>query len=273
MRGHLRALTEAGILERRRRNEFPGSVDYELGSAGADLLVVAGFLRDWLAGCPGTPIELGSPAAKSAIKALVEGWSAGAVRALAARPFALTELSRIISTISYPSLERRLAAMRLAGQIERCAGGGRGTPYRVTDWLRCAIGPLAAAARWERSHCPTETSPIGKIDIESAFLLAMPLLNLPAEHSGVCRLAVESQNGNGESRLTGVMVEVERGQVRSCVARLEGRAAAWASGSAGGWLRAVIDDDLEQLELGGDHDLARSFLDGFHGVLSNARGF
>ena len=32
MRGHLRSLTEAGILERRRESDFPGSVDYELAN-------------------------------------------------------------------------------------------------------------------------------------------------------------------------------------------------------------------------------------------------
>ncbi len=48
----------------------------------------------------------------------------------------------VISSLSYPSLERRLAAMRLAGLIEARPGNGRGTPYAVTDWLRRGI------ARW-----------------------------------------------------------------------------------------------------------------------------
>jgi DNA-binding HxlR family transcriptional regulator len=267
MRGHLRRLTEAGILERRRQNDFPGSVDYELGRLGGDLMVVAAVLRDWLAASPEGPLMLGSPAAKSLIKALVDGWSTGVVRALAARPFSLTELSSIITGLSYPSLERRLGAMRLAGMIERCTGGGRGTPYKVTDWLRRAIGPLAAAARWERQHLPEETAPIGRIDVESAFLLTLPLLSLPSAQSGVCRLAVESRNGNGESRLAGVMVEVQEGRIVSCVSRLEGDAGAWASGSAASWLRAVSEQHPDTLEVGGDYALAAALLAGLHGAL------
>jgi DNA-binding HxlR family transcriptional regulator len=260
MRGHLRALTEAGIIERRRQIDFPGSVDYQLARPGRELLSVAKLLQDWLAASPQGPLALGSPAAKSSIKALVEGWSAGVVRALAARPFSLTELSSIITGLSYPSLERRLGAMRLAGQIERCPGGGRGTPYKITDWLRHAIAPLAVAARWERQYLPQDTAPIAKIDVESAFLLTVPMLTLDREHSGVCRLAVVSQDGNAGP--AGVMVHVENGRIASCVSRLEGHAAAWAVGSAAAWLRAVIDDQ-PGLEMGGDQSLVINLIDGF----------
>jgi DNA-binding HxlR family transcriptional regulator len=273
MRGHLRALTEAGILERRRQNEFAGSVDLELGRPGRDLMAVAGVVRDWLGMSPEGSLELGTPASKSAIKALVEGWTTGVVRALAARPSSLTELSSIITQLSYPSLERRLGAMRLVGQIERCPGGGRGTPYRVTPWLRYAIAPLAAAARWERQHLAAETPSIGKIDVESAFLLTVPLLNVDSERSGRCRLAVESRNGNGERRLAGVMVEIDAGRITSCVSRLDGEPQGWASGSAVSWLGAVIEHDPERLELGGDRALPTAVLEGLYGLLFRSRQF
>lgn len=271
MRGHLKALTAAGMLERRRVNEFPGSVDYELRRPGRDLLHVAEVLRAWLALSPEGELELGTPAAKSAIKALVEGWSAGVVRALAARPFSLTQLSSIITGLSYPALERRLGAMRLAGQIEPCPGVGRGTHYKASEWLRCAIAPLAAAARWERQHLAEETTPIGKIDVESAFLLALPLASLPEGQAGDCRLVVEMRTREGETRLAGAMSRVKGGRVVSCVARPEGEATAWLSGSAGDWLRAVFEDDKRGLDAGGDCDLAFSLLDGLHGALFRAR--
>jgi DNA-binding HxlR family transcriptional regulator len=264
MRGHLHALTEAGLLERRRETKFPGSVDYELLQPGRHLLGVATVAQRWLSNSPEGPLQIGTPGAKSTIKALVDGWSAGVVRALAAKPLSLTELSSIITGLSYPSLERRLGAMRLAGQIERCPGDGRGTPYRVTDWMRHAIAPLAAAARWERQHLACQTAPITKIDVESAFLLPLPLIELPAEPAGICRLAVESQNGDGRRRLAGVTVGVEDGRVASCVARFEGVTGTSASGTAAAWLRAVIEADINQLEIAGDCDLARSLLDGLH---------
>lgn len=271
MRGHLRVLTESGILERRRQEVFPGAVDYELGAPGRELIGVAQILRRWLGMSPEGELELGSPAAKSVIKALVEGWSSGIVRALAARPFSLTELSGIITGLTYPSLERRLGAMRLAGQIEPCPGGGRGTPYKVTDWLRHAIGPIAAAARWERHHLTEATTPIAKIDVEAAFLLVVPLLELSDSQSGTCRLAVESRTNSGESRLAGVMIGVEDGRVASCIARLEGEAGAWVFGSATAWLRALNEHEPDQLELGGDSALAEAVLEGLHTALFGVR--
>jgi len=270
MRGHLRTLTELGVLERHRENEFPGSIAFDLGKRGKDLLALADTLDAWLAGSPEGPIELGSNAAKNAIKALIEGWSSAIVRALAAKPLSLTELSRLIHGLSYPSLERRLGTMRLAGQIERCTGVGRGTPYAVTDWLRQAVGPLAGAQCWERANPAVDAAPLTRIDVEALFLLAVPLISLPSEHSGLCRLAVDLPGGDGH-RLAGAMVEVQGGRIVGCVSNLEGEASAWALGSATGWLSALIEADLDQLELGGDCQLATAMLDHLHGALFRSR--
>jgi len=266
MRGHLKALTEIGVLERKQQNGFPGNLDFELAPAGKELLGVAGILDYWLASAPDGPLPPGSTAAKSSIKALIEGWSTSIVRALAARPFSLTELDSLITSISYPSLERRLGAMRLAGQIEPCRTNGRGTPYVATEWLRRAIAPLAAAARWEGRHVPEETAPINRHDIEAAFLLAVPMLSPPPNLTGTCRLAVEVQS-SGEHRLAGVLVDIEQGRVRSCASRLKGDAGAWVVGPAHAWLTGVIERDANQLEIGGDCALAETLLDGLHGAL------
>jgi DNA-binding HxlR family transcriptional regulator len=267
MRSHLRALAGSGILERRRQTEFPGSVDYELARPGRDLLLVSEVLQTWLADSPQGPLTLGSVAAKSSIKAMIEGWSSAIIRALAARPLSLTDLNRLISGLNYPSLERRLAAMRLAGQIEARPGKTRATPYAVSPWLRHAIAPLAAAARWERQYLPDDTAPIARIDIESAFLLAVPLVSLPAESSGACRLAVEVRSAGREPTLAGVLVGIEEGRVVSCVSKLEGRADSWIAGSISAWIRAIIDHEIEGLEVGGEHDLSWRLLEGLHAAL------
>jgi DNA-binding HxlR family transcriptional regulator len=269
MRCRLRELSEIGVLTRRRQDGFPGSLDYELTPAGRDLLAAAGALRSWLAEAPDRPIALGSPAAKSAIKALVEGWSTSMLRALAARPLSLTELDSLISQLSYPSIERRLGAMRLVGQIEPAPSRGRGTPYAVTGWMRRAIAPLAVAARWERLHLREQAAPVTHRDAEAAFLLAIPLLRLPAELSGSCRLVVEIPNGEAR-RLAGVLVDIEEGRVVSCVAGLRGSATAWASGSTPAWLATVIECDTGLLEIGGDCCLARALAEGMHEELFGA---
>jgi len=270
MRGHLRTLTQTGVVAGRRQSDFPGYRDYALTDSGRELWAVAEVLRAWLAAAPERPVLLGSVASKSAIKALVEGWDTNIIRALVARPLSLTELSELISGISYPSLERRLGAMRLAGQIEKMAGRGGGTPYGVTEWLRRAIAPLAAAARWERLNVSPHTAPIRRLDIEAAFLLVAPLLSLPSHLSGSCRLAVEVEGGNGE-RLAGILAKVKEGRVISCTAGLQGHADAWSSGSSSAWLRAVIDYSTDELEIGGDQQLVRGLLDSLHHELVGVR--
>jgi DNA-binding HxlR family transcriptional regulator len=267
MRSRLRDLAELGIIERRRRAEFPGTVDCELGEAGRDLIAVAASLRRWFRDAPEGSLALDAVASASAIKALADGWSSTIIRALAARPLTLTELNRLISAHNYPSLERRLGAMRLAGQIEGQMGVGRGTPYTATDWLRRAVVPLATAARWEQRHLPDRAVPLGRIDVEAVFLLAVPLLRVSPETRGTCRLVAELRGSNGESHLAGVVIEVREGQVVSCTSRLSGDADAWAVGSVSTWLRALVGDEADHMEIGGDCNLVAALLAALNSAL------
>lgn len=267
MRKHLAALAEVGIVARERDTHFGASVTYTLQKPGTDLLGLARVLEAWLAMASPAPVELGTVAARSAIKALAEGWSTTLLRALAARPLTLTELDALISDVSYPSLERRLAAMRLAGQVDPIAATGRGTPYAVTTWLRRAVVPLVSAVCWERRHLAEGTAPIGRLDIETAFLLAVPLLKLDEEHSGSCRLAVETAGKEGVRRSVGVLIGIEEGRVAYCRARLEGDATTSASGSVNAWYRAIAEGHADQLEAVGDRALADTVLAGLHASL------
>jgi DNA-binding HxlR family transcriptional regulator len=260
----LRALAEMGLLERRRQGDISGSAEFGMAQPGRELLEVADVLQEWLTRSPQGPLVLGSPSAKSAVKALAEGWSTAIVRALSAKSLPLTELSKLISDLSYPSLERRLTAMRLAGQIERAPGSGRGTPYVVTDWLRLALAPLTAAARWERDHLPDQDVPVGRIDVEAAFLLAVPMLRLPQDLSGTCRLAVELRGGGGKIRFAGVQVGIEGGRMVSCVSRLEGKADGWATGPVAAWLWAASAGEPDRLEIAGDRRLVTKVLGSIH---------
>jgi DNA-binding HxlR family transcriptional regulator len=272
MRDRLRNLSELGVIERRPHNAMPRSLDYALAPPGRDLLVVAGVLEHWLAISPEGRIELGGIGAKSAIKALVGGWSSAIIRALAARSLSLTELSQLISSLNYPSLERRLGALRVTGQVEACPNGTRQTPYMISDWLRLAVAPIAAGMRWERKHLATETAPPGRIDVEATFLLSLPLLRLPSDVSGTCRLAVEFRRRTDEQQLAGAVVEVLDGGVRSCTSRLAGHADAWASGTPGSWIVALTERQIDALEIGGASTLATELLDGLHSMLFSANG-
>lgn len=271
LRAQLKKLEQIGAVEKQRRNRFPGVLEYELTAAGRDLLFVTGVLERWLAEAPDGPRPLGDSAAKATIKAVADGWSATMLRALAAQSLSLTELDGIIASLSYPALERRLSAMRLAGQVEACRGNGRGRPYAVTGWLRRGMAPLAAAARWERRHLAKTTSPIGGIDIETVFLLAAPLLRLPRDFTGSCRIAAAIPRGK-KPRLAGVTVEVKEGEVASYSTELRGTPQASALGSAGAWLSSVVEHDTGGLELDGEHRFARALIDGLHTALFGAKG-
>jgi DNA-binding HxlR family transcriptional regulator len=188
------------------------------------------------------------------------------MRALAAGPLTLTELDRLIADLSYPSLERRLTSMRLAGQVERRPTQRRGTPYAATDWLRRAVGPVIAAARWERKHLREQSAPLARGDVEAAFLLAVPLLRLAPDLAGTCRMVAELGNHTGNG-LAGVAVRVKEGRIASCVSRLEGNADAWASGPPLSWLAALVEHDPQRLEFSGDRSLAATLVDGLHDAL------
>lgn len=266
MRAHLRTLTQLGLLERHRDSIVPSSAFYEATPAGKDFLGVAAVLQNWLTLAPEGPLELGTSAAKSAIKSLVDGWKSALLRALAARPLALTELDRLITTLNYPSLERRLSAMRLSGLIEPCAENRRGKPYAVTPWLRQAIAPLATAAFWERRQLSQKAAPPSRLDYEAMFLLAAPLLDLPESVSGTCRLVVELQRSS-TPELAGVQLELTEGRVGSCTTRLAGAPNSAASGSGSGWLRALVLDDPAALEFNGDASIGEALADGLHKCL------
>ncbi len=265
MRVYTSTLVELGVLDRQRRNEFPATTAYSSTPAGRALLAVADVLDAWLQTAPDGPLTTGSVAAKSTTKALTGGWSANIVRALASRSFTLTELNMLIPRISYPSLERRLGAMRLCKLIEPKPGNGRGVPYEATDWLRHAVLPITAAVAWEQRFLPEPEAKISGNDAEAAFLLALPLVSLKSEISGKCRLSVEIRGG-AEPVFAGVVVSVEEGQIVSCTALLKGAVDAGASGTPAAWIRQVAGATEPQLEMNGDFALARAAVEAIQGL-------
>ena len=266
LRGHLATLDELGVLSKRPTERMPYAVENELTPMGRELLEVADRLEAWLGHAPDASISLESGAAKGAVKALIDGWGSTIMRALAAQPQSLTELDSMISGLSYPALERRLSSMRIAGLVEAQPSRGAGTPYGVTAWARRGIVPLVAASRCERLHMRSHSAPLTQGDIEAAFLLATPLVDLPDATSGLCQLAVEERDG-----AAGVQVTVERGRVVACVSELEPAPGTYAVGSAATWFRAVDEGCAEQLRLGGGRQLAEGLVLGMHAALYDLR--
>jgi DNA-binding HxlR family transcriptional regulator len=263
LRSHLRELEALGAIDRRRRDDFPRRVDVELTKAGRELVGVADVVSTWLAGAPDGLLELGSQHSRSALKALVEALSTGMLRALAIRPLSLTELDSLIAGVSYPSLERRLSALRVAGLLEPApTSNGNGVPHRPTGWLRMAVPSIAAAIRWECRHSPRGAPRVSRGDIEPLFLLAVPLARLPVEFRGTCRLTIL---GNaGESPQAGVEAAIEGGVVTSCVRSLAGSPDGWAAGRLEQWFAAIVEGNRHGLELGGRQELSELLVARLH---------
>lgn len=261
----LKALERFGTIAKCRRTVLLGSREYELMRPGEELRFVGSALERWLGAAPDEPHALGSPAGQAAVGTLVDAWSSTVLSKLAARPLSLAELDGLIGTLDRPSIERRLKAMRLTGMATEERGAGASAPFAMTRWMRHSIGPIVAASRWERRNIPEQSREIDRIDAQTAMMMAVPLLQLPMDVAGACRMIVEPDIG-GPSAVAPVTVSAEAGRVVRWVPQDES-ADAWASGSPNAWFRAAIEADPEHLDMGGDRRLARCLADALFGAL------
>jgi DNA-binding HxlR family transcriptional regulator len=252
------------VAERPLETGFGG--EYRITPVGHESLFAAFIARRWLQAAPRGSLVLDDAAAAGAITPLAEGWSSTVMHSLAREPLTLGELDRGVDDLSRRELKSLLAAMLAAGQLETRSDSRGEAVYAVTDWLRAGMAPLIASARIERRHPMEEAAPIDALDVEAGFMLTLPLLELPRELSGSCRLGLNLDEDEGAS-LTGVTARVEQGRVVSCVAGLDGRAGAWAAASASDWLDTVIEHDAQRVRTGGDRWLAGALLDGLHRTL------
>lgn len=240
--------------------------EYRVTSGGREVLF-AGFVAErWLQCAPRGPLQFDGEAAERAVAALAEGWSATLVHALAREPMTFRELLRTVERQGRRELKRHLVAMQAAGQVEALPDVGDGTLYAITDWLRAGIAPLIASARVERRDPKEGMMPIDALDVEAGFMLSLPLIEMPKELSGTCRLGLNLEEDGG-SNLTGVTAHVEQGRVVSCTAGLDEKVDAWAAGSASDWLDTVIEPDAKRVRAGGDRWLARALVDAMHRTL------
>jgi len=234
---------------------------------GKQMLYVSFVAERWLQGAPGRQLDFDGGESERAIVALAEGWSSTAIHALAREPLTFRELERAIPHLDPQGLERRLRMMRISGLVKVRPEGSDTGLYTATDWLREGIAPLAAAARLERNEPSQQSAPIDSLDVEAAFLLTLPLLELPAEISGACRLGVEIGEGGQPRSTAGVTAHVEGGRVSSCASRLDDEVGTWAIASAGDWLDTLIDSGARRVRTGGDRLLANALVGQLHNTL------
>lgn len=266
LRGHLASLGGVGVVAKRPTSQMPYSVENQLTAMGREVLEVADRLQDWLQRAPDGPISLETGAARGVVKAFVDGWGSTMMRGLAARPTSLTELDQHIADLSYPALERRLASMRMAGLVQAQPSSGVGTPYGPTEWARRGVLPLTSAVNCERLHMRGRAAPVTPLDIEAAFMLATPLVGMPRDASGQCRLEVDPEPDRSRERVA-VAVAVEAGRVVACDNEPVRRPNATASGSASRWFGAVSEGTANLLSFDGARQLSEDLVIGLHSAL------
>ena len=269
MRAGVRLLSMATSSTKRRilRQLLERPLEWEPGRearitpTGEQLLFVSFVAERWLQAAPGGPLDFDSGEAEKAIAALVDGWAYSIVHTIARQPMSLQQLDAALPELGEPAIRRRLTALRQARLVElRPAGAEAGGLYAPTDWLRAGIAPLAAAARLERRDPKPAMVPIDALDVEAAFLLTLPLLELPAGVAGPCRLGVEIGEEDRPDGLAGVTARVEAGRVTACATRLDDSTGTWAIASAGDWLDTLIEPGAKRVRTGGDRVLAASLL-------------
>jgi len=234
--------------------------------AGKEVPFVGLVLQQWLDRSPGGPIELG-PDAGPVLWALLSGWSSTVVHAFAAGSHTAGEACEAIQVLDLETVELQVAAMADTGLLEALPGrADEEERFVASDWLRLAIAPLAAAARMELRYPPGDTAPIAALDVQAAFQLTLPMLELPPDLVGSCALAVELDEGVLHSP-AGVTVKVDRGRVLSCEARLDEDAEFRAGASVPEWLERVIEANPTQARTGGDETLPAMLIGELHKAL------
>lgn len=253
--------------------EIPGCdcerTEARLTPSGREMLFVSDTLEDWLAQAPSGLLPFGGDGATEAIEALADSWSSTMLHSLAEGPRSLDELDGAGNGAAHPAAKRCLDAMRLTGQVQARRGAGEGAAYSVTDWLRRGVAPIVAAARMEHRHL-ADSPEVASLDVNAAFMLAVPLLRLPVDLSGSCRLALELDGA--ASGPAGVTVQVEEGRIAACAPDLQGDPEAGATGDLTTWFDAVIDANPDEMELEGDRGLAIALVYELHRVLFGGPG-
>ncbi len=240
--------------------------EYRVTTSGREALFVGFVIERWLQSAPHGPLPFESQEAERAVAALAEGWAKAAMHALAREPLTFEALHSQVEGLGRRPLKRQLTAMLETGQVKRRAAGNGEPVYAITDWLRAGIAPLIASARLERREPKEGMAPIDALDVEAGFRCSLPLVQLPRELSGTCRLGINLEDDESGC-LTGVTARIEQGRVVSARAGLGGESDAWAAASIGDWLDTVIEPETKLVRTGGDRWLTHAVLDALHKAL------
>lgn len=269
LRKHLDELLGAKAVERCGANDGRRGGEYGLTPGGHGLLAVLESANRWLESHPQPAIDPAGPLAWRAFAAFAESWQVALVESLAQGSRSEAELDELID-VRRGKVGRELRRLHGAGVVEPVSGrGGSESRYGLTAWGRRGIGVLAVAARWEAAYVPDLATPVAVRDAVVALLIALRLVRLPGDATGVCALTAEVEPGAELSpRSGGVWARFKAGRLTACG---EGAAPeppdAWLRGTFSAWFEAVLDDRPAALQHGGDRSLSRPLVRALHSEL------
>lgn len=235
--------------------------------SGEEVLFVGQVLETWLRGSPGGPLRMGEEKAGFALITMVSSWASTLAHRMAGGPRTLDELAEATGATEREGLEGQLEAMEMTGLLDTVEGPDGEALYTASEWLRRAIAPLVAAARHERRQRDEDTRPPDALDIAGVFLLTLPMVELPADLAGACRLKAMMPGDRITS--AGVDALVEGGRVTaSTLDPDDPPPPSYATGSPLDWMDAIVDPRRDRIKVGGDdHRLAEALVEGLHELL------
>jgi hypothetical protein len=246
-----------------RNVEWIDGQEYTVSAVGEEALFVSGVAERWLRGAPDDDIDIDGDRGQAVLGALIDGWCAAIVHALAAAPATRPELE---ASLDPPSavIRERLRRMWVTGLLAAPDGSetDEDAVYAPTDWLRRGIAPLLAAAQHELRNKPEDAAPPTPLDVEAAFRLALPLLRLREGTSGSCALAVFLDYRTG-TEPCGVTARFEDGRAVAIDPDLDPEADARITGSIVDWLDTVVTK-TKRVRAEGDRVLAGLIRQGLH---------
>jgi len=179
-----------GIVTKERFSGLPPRAQYALTGEGRTAIRIVGAARSWeRAWSPGTEDGI------EALKLIADQRNREILLALAAGRMAPTALEQRLSG-SRSTVTQRLAELARKGILARNVEDGH-VWYELTDCARELALVGVAAARWEWQWArPTE--PVSPSLVADVLHLFAPLVDLPAELAGICRLHVDSGTDGSE---------------------------------------------------------------------------
>jgi DNA-binding HxlR family transcriptional regulator len=257
----LRALAHHDVIVRDRVADDMRATIYSLTDCGRDLGAIAvSAARLECASAHGNHSAAGNcrPAGETAIR-LMAPVSRAIRRVLADGPLVLSELERRLPHEPHSSIRRRLHELQRSGQVEAWQGRADQSFYElVRESRRMALLGLLATGweqRWTSQHAPL--TGVGEV-----LHMIAPLVRIPSQREGVCRLHVECQCGEPDVHLA-----VGKGKIAALPLPPILGFNAVATASPAAWNHALLRGDLGGVAIAGDRALLADLVSALSDVL------